>query len=481
MEPPALTGSRAWLIGQSGTRAGVRYAVGDRATRLGRALDNDIVIEGPDAACVSQQHLEIRREGAGFRLRDLGSTNGTFLNGERISEAELPAPAAIRVGTQGPEFSFVVESPAAGLGETVEIPAGMAAPPVASDAASLGGTFDGLLVDAVERARQARAKGVSDQTIMIMRDTLRRAIRHSSRRFHLMIWTLVAGLLAVSGFAAWKIVSLDRQKAAIDGRIRVVEAQLEKANAAGSEADRLADELDIYEGEAEQLQSSLFYRVSRHPQEDYVTREVRTLLAEFGAEVYSVPPEFIEQVKRYIGLYSGSNRPLMEQALSGSSEKFAYVKRMLEESHLPPDLAYIPVVEGAMKTGEPNAAGAAGPWQFTAVTARANGLRVDATADQRFNLHLSTAAACRYLRNLILDFGSGTSIMLALAAYNSGPTKVKDAILKTVKDPIKQRNFWYLYRVRALPEETREYVPKVFAVMIIGRNPEHFGFGAAAN
>jgi membrane-bound lytic murein transglycosylase D len=66
--------------------------------------------------------------------------------------------------------------------------------------------------------------------------------------------------------------------------------------------------------------------------------------------------------------------------------------------------------------------------------------------------------------------------MLALAAYNVGPGKVKQAVQKTVKDPIKQRNFWYLYRIRALPDETREYVPKVFAALLIGRNPEHFGF-----
>jgi membrane-bound lytic murein transglycosylase D len=45
-----------------------------------------------------------------------------------------------------------------------------------------------------------------------------------------------------------------------------------------------------------------------------------------------------------------------------------------------------------------------------------------------------------------------------------------------VQDPIKQRNFWYLYRARALPRETREYVPKVFAVILIGRNPQQFGF-----
>ena len=50
------------------------------------------------------------------------------------------------------------------------------------------------------------------------------------------------------------------------------------------------------------------------------------------------------------------------------------------------------------------------------------------------------------------------------------------AVMRVVEDPIKQRNFWYLYRTRALPPETREYVPKVFAAIIIGRNPARFEF-----
>ena len=48
--------------------------------------------------------------------------------------------------------------------------------------------------------------------------------------------------------------------------------------------------------------------------------------------------------------------------------------------------------------------------------------------------------------------------------------------MRKVNDPIKQRSFWYLYRVRAVPPETREYVPKVIAAMIIGRHPELHGF-----
>jgi membrane-bound lytic murein transglycosylase D len=104
-------------------------------------------------------------------------------------------------------------------------------------------------------------------------------------------------------------------------------------------------------------------------------------------------------------------------------------------------------------------------------------LKVNNKVDERLDAQKSTEAACKYIRDLILDFGSGSSVMLALAAYTLGPAKVKAAVRK-VSDPNKQRNFWYLYRVRAVPPETREYVPKVLAAMIIARNPGSFGFQA---
>jgi hypothetical protein len=309
-----------------------------------------------------------------------------------------------------------------------------------------------------------------------MRETIQDALRHTSRRFHLVIVVLAAGLVAVAGFSAWKISALDRDKHFIDQRIHEVETQLRKTAGSLAESDRLVSKLSDYQNQAEQLEQSVFYRFGPHEKGDFLIQEIRALMAEFGAEVYSVPPDFVERVGHYIEQDQGPNRALVAHVLNDGAPQLKVIRQVLREEQLPADLAYIPLVESALAPDESSAAGARGPWQMTPATARAFGLRVDKQVDERTDLTKSTRASSRFLRELILDFGAGSSVMLALAAYNLGPSKVKQAVMNTVHDPIKQRNFWYLYRVNALPKETREYVPRVVAAMIIGRNPHHFGF-----
>ncbi len=445
------------------------------SVRIGRAADNDVVVSGPDAAVTSGHHAEIVPTETGWLLRDLASTNGTFLNGASVTEAPLAPPATITLGKAGPELLFSFEAAAprgADAAATVVLSPDDSAP----RPDGLGTANDQLLRQAVARARSARRAGAFNQTTAIMRDVLDAALRRTRSRARRVIALLAAiSMVALAG-AGWQIRRLSAAKLVIDARIQALERQLADAGNP-QQAERLASQLNQYETEAQALQSQVLYRLgSHHRPEDPLTHEIRVLLAEFGADSYSIPPEFVTAVRRFLEQFQGPDRPNMERALDEAKPALDRVRRILGAHNLPPDFAYMVLVESAIDPAVRSSTGCAGLWQFNAATARAYGLKVNSEVDQRLSVTAETNAAARYMRDLILDFGAGSSVMLALAAYNDGPSKVKHAIHERVVDPIKERNFWYLYRIRALPLETRDYVPKVFAAMLIGRHPERYGF-----
>ena len=81
-------------------------------TTIGRAVENDIVIT---SRRVSREHAHLRREGWRVILEDLGSTNGTFLNDERVlSLIQLRDEDRIRVG----DVTFIFRDPATTIRET---------------------------------------------------------------------------------------------------------------------------------------------------------------------------------------------------------------------------------------------------------------------------------------------------------------------------------------------------------------------------
>jgi len=467
----------AWLVRKSGLLAGTRHPLRGEITHVGRSPENDVVIS--EAVMVSARHLEIRREGDKYRIADLNSTNGTYLNGQRVSEALLEPPCMIRLGSDGPAFAFVIDDTSfqEDPNQTMVVPAPPVAPEAGPDKADAAASkaHQDLLSDAVARARMARRMGIGDSTVIIMREMLDKALHRTGRKFKAVITALVCALIGVSAYGYWKIRELKSEKQQYDGQISQIEAMLARANQDPAEADQLIDRLDQYEGQAQALQNNLLYRVASFEREDFIKREIRSLMAEFGAETYSIPPEFLNEVKHFIEQDQGPERPNMKRALGLARKDMDTVRRIFAQNNLPQDLAYIVLVESALYSESESSAGARGLWQFTPATARQYGLKVGDDVDDRLNAEKSTRAACKYIRELILDFGAGSSVMLALAAYNLGPSRIKSAVHK-VSDPIKQRNFWYLYRVRAVPPETREYVPKVIAAMIIARHPERYGF-----
>lgn len=116
--PPAVPGKEARREGPSGRPAMLTVMEGgsagrsislDRArTRIGRAEENDLVLADPRA---SRFHAEVERAPAGYIVRDLGSTNGTMVQGRRVRERLLQNGDTLTVGGTLLRFEQAGEQP----------------------------------------------------------------------------------------------------------------------------------------------------------------------------------------------------------------------------------------------------------------------------------------------------------------------------------------------------------------------------------
>jgi FHA domain/zinc-ribbon domain len=93
--PDELAGDRGVLIVKRGPNAGSKFFLDTDVTEIGRHPDSDIFL---DDITVSRRHAEIRRDATTFSLNDVGSLNGTYVNRERVEEAELHSGDEIQVG-----------------------------------------------------------------------------------------------------------------------------------------------------------------------------------------------------------------------------------------------------------------------------------------------------------------------------------------------------------------------------------------------
>ncbi len=91
----ALPPGSALLLVMRGPNAGSRFRLDGDLTTAGRHPDSDIFL---DDVTVSRRHAEFYRHGTGFTVRDVGSLNGTYVNRERIEEAELTGGDEVQIG-----------------------------------------------------------------------------------------------------------------------------------------------------------------------------------------------------------------------------------------------------------------------------------------------------------------------------------------------------------------------------------------------
>lgn len=164
------------------------------------------------------------------------------------------------------------------------------------------------------------------------------------------------------------------------------------------------------------------------------------------------------RIKKFLKRYGAANNRTVKLALQRAQPYLPYIHRELRKRKMPPELAYLPMLESSFNPKAVSRTGARGMWQFTKATAGDYGLEVGWLTDDRLDWRKSTKAAIVYLEKLGKKFNYNWE--LALASYNGGPGYISRSM--------KKQGTWNFWELR-LREEPHEYVPKFIAMLQVAK------------
>jgi membrane-bound lytic murein transglycosylase D len=204
------------------------------------------------------------------------------------------------------------------------------------------------------------------------------------------------------------------------------------------------------------------------PKEDV---SLTPLVAEL-APTLSLPVSMNERVDRWMERYLTDQRGEFQRYLSREGLYSEMIKEALRTRNMPEDLVYLAAIESGFSPGATSRVSASGMWQFMGPTAQQFGLRIDQWVDERRDPIRATNAALDYLQALHAQFGSW---YLAAAAYNAGPGRVARVLRTHAGDQAGHEElYWEI--IEHLPRETRAYVPKMLALIVLGQAAQDYGF-----
>ena len=425
---------------------------------------------------VSSLHAQVYRKGGRWYLKDLGSTNGVWVDRKRVvQEIPLPTGKDVRLGRKGPVIGFELE---------FEI--------LPSETGPIGKT------EIVERYFKGSTGGkVGDRTMLI-----RSAFKSVRRRSAAKYWVAIGISIALLAGAAVTIMQYRTRVEQLQELHATAEQVFYATKSLELDLARLRSEVRKSNDEKfkesfkqkQQEEQDLQARYVNFLQEIGISKEklspedwiIYRVARVFGECDVSIPQEFVAKVKEFIGLWQKTRR--LNRAIERARRENlpSLISTTLLAYDLPPQFFYLAVQESNLDTlqcGPQTRSGIAkGMWQFVPKTAWKYGLKTGPLVDlrrsdphdERQHLMKSTDAAARYLRDLY-DTEAQASGLLVMACYNWDETKIRE-MLSTMPENPRQRNFWALLARHTLPEETTNYVFYIVSAAVIGENPHLFGF-----
>jgi len=385
------------------------FEVGDGESKIiGKSEASQIRLE--DDVMISRTHARLSVERGLVWIEDLGSRNGTFINGKKIEKK-----TALKMG----------------------------------DKITLGqvSSFQCSRWNALEPSRFASvvATRVTDLSKYVRRRP------KSSLLPQFMLLQVAVCVVVAAGWYAGK-------------RYRLRALQMAETSRSEKKEEAVSS--------PRQMVMSVPQSPAPEVPRNFIWDEIVTVSRRFGDTPPSVlDPQFLKKVEYWIERFTRADA---HKSLFEKKKKFwPVIQSALTAQGLPVELGYLVWVESHFNTEALSPVGALGLWQFMPATARDFGLRVDikAKVDERLDVNKSSKAAAEYLSLLLKQFGTDR-YMLAIASYNAGQNKIQRKAIAAQIRRAPKPDFWALRD--QLPQETVDYVPKVLAAIIINRNPERW-------
>lgn len=488
----------------------------------GRAKENDVVVP---FNIVSRHHLEVKRQADGWWVYDPGSANGVYIGGQKVEQqTRLKLPTMLQLGDSACFLRLEAAFPQMPSASGMEAgqPEAVAPDVPESTPRHSGPAVQESLSREQIRSRllaEAEVEGAGEYTQMV-REMIREDRSKRRKGYRKVIWGTAALLLAAIGLLIYQQMALSNARAlAIDMfyDIKTLELNLSQAEF------RLEDHMETLQTAIQETQNEKLIteqakleeeriRLARERQKlssmrvkyqqyvneanalklrfpgksAYEEKLIINVARQFGESELEAPPDFVNEVKRYIGYWQNSPRmPAAMQRLQQNGYAPIIISA-LQKENLPLYFIYLPLQESNYN---PQAIGPAtrfgiakGAWQFLASTGQNYGLRPGPRADsgeydpldQRFDFNKATIAGAKYLK-YIYSTEAQASGLLVMAAYNYGDGRVSQLIRKMPENP-RDRNFWKFIQHYQIPQETYDYVFYIVAAAVIGEDPSHFGF-----
>ena len=447
----------------------------ERTFRIGRTTDCEISL--PED-CVSRTHAEIAFEDGEWLIRDLQSSNGTYVNGQRIKSAPVGQRTTIRLGKTGPQVSLELENAAGkdALPNETQIEVSRYAEHY----------FGG----------QTNDENVGQHTLFV-RQAFKQVQTKQKKKYRSIIAGLALLAFGVGLYALHEHEQARRQRALAENLFYTMKSlDLDIAHLQSVVLDTHSqlgmEEINKYQGRRKEMEQNYDHFLNTlHVYDSKMTEQDRLIFRVtriFGECELDMPTGFVAEVHKYIKKWQSSDRLTKAIQLANERGYTSNISENLLTQGLPEQFFYLALQESNFDpyiSGPMTRKGIAkGMWQFIPETAVKYGLRVGPLADQRrpdpgddrHHYDLETKAAARYLKDLY-STDAQASGFLVMASYNWGEDQVLPLIRSMPANP-KDRNFWQLLAKHReqIPQETYDYVFYIASAAAIGENPRLFGF-----